>query len=253
LKVLSRREEILFLVQDRKKVTVDELSGRTGASKETIRRDLSQLAEQGLIRKVHGSALWPEVPDEGTFLERLAVGRVEKTRIGERAASLFARGDSIFVDTGTTTLAFAEALASKSGITVITNSLLITQALGRGKGDNKVYMLGGEYHSDAEENVGPLAIEQVSRFNAHHAVITVGAITNEGILDYDIEEVEVAKAMIQRAKIVTVVADSSKFASTALFLVADWAGIDRLVVDKAPEHDIMEALNAHNVELIVAD
>lgn len=232
---------------------MDALAECTGASKETVRRDLTQLAEQGLIRKVHGSALLPELPAEGAFHERMAQGRAEKLRVGRKAAALFTRGDSLFVDTGTATLAFAEALAEKSGLTVITNSLLITQALGRGQGENTVYMLGGQYHSDASENVGPLTIEQVSRFNAHHAVITVGAITADGILDFAIEEVEVAKAMIQRAKAVTVVGDSSKFGREALFQVAGWAQIDRLVVDRAPDQAIGDALRQQGVELIVAD
>lgn len=240
------------MVRELTRVSVDELAERTGASRETIRRDLTVLADEGCIRKIHGSALLPEVQGEGAFHERMNEARAEKRRVAERAAEFFERGDSLFVDTGTTTLAFAEALAAKSGLTVITNSTMVAHTLTRGPGDNKVFMLGGEYRHEASENVGPLTIEQVSLFNAQYAVITVGAITAGGIMDYSIEEVEVARAMVQRVKHVTVVADGSKFDRDALFAVCPWDKIHRLVVDRAPPQGIAQELARFGVELVLA-
>src|SRR5260221_3807564 len=100
----ERRERIVDLVREHKKVSVEELAERLGASKETIRRDLTVLSEEGRIRKLHGSAVIPEWRDEGTFDVRLTEAATEKRRVGERAAQLFNRGDALFVDTGTTTL-----------------------------------------------------------------------------------------------------------------------------------------------------
>lgn len=165
---------------------------------------------------------------------------------------MFGSGDALFVDTGTTTLFFLEALAAKSGLTVITNSILGAQAMARGKGQNKIFILGGEYYSDASENLGALTIEQIGRFNAHHAVLTVGAITPEGILDFSLEEAEVARVMVQRAKSVTVVADGAKMDREALFKVCALEQISRLVISRPPQGALAEALALAKVEVIVA-
>lgn len=251
MKPHHRRERIVDLVRELTKISVDELAERMDTSKETIRRDLTLLADEGRIRKVHGSALLPDLREESAFHVRMKEAAAEKRSVGERAAELFDRGDSLFIDTGTTTLFFAEALVRKSGLTVITNSTMVAQALTRGNGENKVFMLGGEYRGDAAENVGPLTIAQVAGFNAQHAVLTVGAITTQGVMDYSLEEVEVARAMVARAKFVTVVADSSKMEREALFSVCTLDKIDRLVVDRPPPPSLASALQEAGVEVVL--
>ncbi|WP_447921105.1 DeoR/GlpR family DNA-binding transcription regulator [Achromobacter aegrifaciens] len=252
MKPVNRREKIVDLVRDLTKVSVDDLADRLQTSKETIRRDLTILAEEGRIRKVHGSALLPELRGESAFHVRMNEAAPEKRGVGARAAELFGSGDALFVDTGTTTLFFLEALAAKSGLTIITNSILGAQAMARGKGQNKIFILGGEYYSDASENLGSLTIEQIGRFNAHHAVLTVGAITSEGILDFSLEEAEVARMMVQRAKSVTVVADGSKMDREALFKVCALEQISQLVISRPPQGALAEALALAKVQVIVA-
>ena len=193
----SRRELIVQLVSEVGKIGVDELAARLGASKETIRRDLTSLADEGRIKKVHGSAMLPDRKGEGPFASRMAEATGEKRKVANRAAQLFDRGDAMFVDTGTTTLCFAEALAQRSGLTVITNSVLIAEAISKGGRDNKVFMLGGEFMPESHQNVGSLTREQIARFNPTHAVLTVGAVSAQGIMDFSLEEVEVARAMVQ--------------------------------------------------------
>ncbi len=251
MKPVNRREKIVDLVHDLNKISVDDLAERLQTSKETIRRDLTILAEEGKIRKVHGSALLPELRGESAFHIRMNEAAPEKRSVATRAAELFTSGDALFVDTGTTTLFFIEALANKSGLTVITNSILAAQAMARGKGQNKTFILGGEYHCDASENLGPLTIEQIGRFNAHHAVLTVGAITSEGILDFSLEEAEVARMMVERAKLVTVVADGSKMDREAVFKVCALEKIARLVISQRPQGALAEALARAKVQVIV--
>jgi DeoR family glycerol-3-phosphate regulon repressor len=253
MKPLDRREKIVDLVRELTKVSVDHLAERLHASKETIRRDLTVLAEEGRIRKVHGSALLPELRGESAWHVRLNESAAEKRRVGDRAAALFDSGDALFVDTGTTTLFFAEALARKAGMTVITNSILVAQALARDGGRNKVFLLGGEYRDEASENVGSLTIEQIARFSAQHAVLTIGAITVSGIMDYSLEEVEVARAMVERAKVVTVIADAAKMERQALFQVCELAQVDRLVINRMPEGELAAALRQAGVEIILTD
>lgn len=248
-----RRGRIVKLVSELSTVSVDELATRLGASKETIRRDLAVLADEGRIRKTHGSAAVLDRRVEGPFSSRMAEAEVEKRRIAGRAAALFERGDTLFVDTGTTTLYFAESLAERSGLTVITNSLLIAEAISKGGKDNKVFLLGGEFLPDAHQTVGPLTLEQISRFNTNHVVLTVGAISNQGIMDFSIEEVEVARAMILNSRLVTVIADSSKLEREALFLLCSLDRVDRLIVDKAPSMELAEALKQAGVDVLIAD
>ena len=253
MKPSKRREEIVRLVRENQRISVEDLAATLGASKETVRRDLSGLAEEGLIRKVHGSAVLPERSQENSFHIRMSEGAEQKKVIGKCAAQLFQAGDTLFIDTGTTTLIFAEELAEQTGLTVITNSTAIAKIIGQGRGKNKVFLLGGEYREESSQNVGTFVIEQISRFRADYAVLTVGAISAFGAMDYALEESEVARAMVQNAKSVTVLADASKIGREALFPWSSLTGIDRIITDKQPEDKaLLSKFSAAGVELVIA-
>lgn len=102
------------------------------------------------------------------------------------------------------------------------------------------------------ENLGALAVRQVSQFHAIHAVITVGAIEIEGAMDYTLEEAEIARAMIAQARQLTVIADSSKLEKAGLFRVCRLDAIDRLVTDARPKGALSEALATAGVDVVVA-
>src|SRR6218665_737317 len=179
----ERHTASLESVDEPRHVSVDFLARRFGASRETIRRDLTRLARGGRLRKYHGGATGPGALTQDAFRTRIHEFAREKRAVGRRAAALFGAGDSLFIDTGTTTLAFAQELAGTSGMKIITNSVSITQRLARGPGRNRVFLIGGEYRAEASENLGPLAVAQVAQFNAHHEVLTVGAIGLNGLQD----------------------------------------------------------------------
>ena len=253
----DRRDLIIDLVRERERVTVDYLAQTLTTSCETIRRDLTELAARGLVRKFHGGATSLDLANagakiEGSFQTRMQEHLREKRAIARRAASLFSPGDTLFIDTGTTTVIFAEELARLSRLTVITNSIAIAQTIARGAEGNRVFLVGGEYSDDAAENVGTLAVEQISRFRTAYAVLTVGAIEAHGAMDYDLHETEVAIAMVAQARNVTILADSSKLGRAGLFHVCTLADIDRLVVDAPPEGAIDGALRSAGVEIVVA-
>jgi DeoR family glycerol-3-phosphate regulon repressor len=252
----NRRDLIVDLVRERQRVTVDFLASHLATSKETIRRDLTELAARGLIQKFHGGATLPDLSGaglktEGSFQARMQDHMREKRTLARRAAALFSPGDTLFIDTGTTTVIFAEELSRLSRLTVITNSLSIAQTIVRGEG-NRAFLLGGEYSDDASENLGTLAVEQVSRFHATHAVLTVGAIESDGVFDYNLNEAEIARAMIAQSRNVTVLADAAKFTRNALFQVCPLAAIDRLVTNDLPDPAMIEALRTAEVEMILA-
>lgn len=252
MKPSERQEEIVRLVREHQRVSVEDLASMLGASKETVRRDLSGLAEEGRIRKVHGSAVLPESNSESSFQTRMSEGTAHKKSIARRAAQLFKPGDSLFIDTGTTTLAFAEALAEYTGLTIITNSASIAKVVGQGRGKNKVFLLGGEYREESSQNVGSFVLDQISRFRADHAVLTVGAVSTAGVMDFALEEADVARAMVQHSRAVTVLADSSKLGREALFPWSPLAGIKRLVTNQLPDDPALaNALTVAGIEVIV--
>jgi DeoR/GlpR family transcriptional regulator of sugar metabolism len=251
-----RRERIEQVVRERERVTVDALAELLGTSRETIRRDLTDLAERGRVRKIHGGATMsePKVPDtdfEGSFQGRLLENADAKRAIARRAIQLFQPGDTLFVDTGTTTLWFAEELAAAAGLTVITNSAAIAALAARGA-SNATYLVGGEYKADGTENLGPLAVEQIGHFHAIHAVLAVGSIESVGILDFDVREADVARAMIAQARSVTVLADASKFHRGGLIKVAGLDAVARIVTEAAPPDEIAVALSDAGAEVILA-
>jgi DeoR family glycerol-3-phosphate regulon repressor len=249
----ERRRQIEQLVRGAGRLTVEELAERLAASRETIRRDLSQLAERGRLRKFHGGAALPELGGEEAFRARLADQAQEKLQIGRRAASLFHPGDSLFIDTGTTTIPFAAALAPIGHLTVVTNSGLVATEIARVNARNRVFLLGGDFREDGLETVGPIVLEQILRFRPTHVVLTIGALDEEaGIMDYDTEEAEIARLMVAQARRLTVLADATKLGRSAPFTVCDIATIDRLVTNRAPEGAVAAALAASNVEVIVA-
>lgn len=251
-----RRERIEQVIRERERVTVDALAELLGTSRETIRRDLTDLAERGRVRKIHGGATIsePRLPDadiEGSFQGRLLENADAKRTVARRAIQLFQPGDTLFVDTGTTTLWFAEELSTATGLTIITNSAAIAALAARGP-SSSTFLVGGEYRADGTENLGPLAVEQISQFHAVHAVLAVGSIETVGILDYDVREADVARAMIAQAKSVTVLADATKFGRGGLIKVAPLDAVSRVVTEAEPPDDIAAALKDAGAEIIVA-
>ncbi|MDB5551859.1 MAG: DeoR/GlpR transcriptional regulator [Rhizobium sp.] len=253
MKPEERRERIAQLVREATRIGVDELASLLDTSRETVRRDLTLLSEQGLLRKVHGGAIFAQTALESPLGERRAVARAEKIAIGRAAARLFRNGDSLLIDAGSTTAYFAEALKAAGNFSVITNSTVVAAEMWSATAQSEVYLLGGRYHGEGHELLGAPVIEQIRRLHADHAVLTIGAIDHSGIfMDYDSDEAFVARAMIESAHQVTVLADSSKFGRRALFEVCRAGQLHRLVTDRAPEDMLDVALQAAGVEVIVA-
>ena len=136
----------------------------------------------------------------------------------------------------------------------MTNSVDIAASLWRGSGRNQVYLLGGEYHGDDFETIGPLAVEQIASYHVDHAVLTVGGIDAEnGLTNYEVETASLARATMRQATSTTVLADSQKMGRTALAKVCDLVNVDRVVTDREPRPEIRRVMEAADVELIVAD
>lgn len=249
----ERQARICDLVRERGRITVEELAESLEISRETIRRDLNALSAKGLVRKFHGGAARIAAEVEGSFRQRLGENVPAKLAIARCAAGLFAAGETLFIDTGSTTLYFAEALVRAPGLTVITNSSAIARTLSAPGSLHRVVLIGGDYQHDNQETVGAMAVSHIRCFRAQHAVLTIGAVDEAGaVMDFSIDEAEVARAMIAQAEKVTILADRSKLGRTALSEVCRLDHVHRLVSNAAPP-DLLQARIEHTgVQLILA-
>lgn len=232
MKPHERQHLIDEVVRRDGEVSVDILAMRFGVSTETIRRDLSLLAERGRVQKVHGGARRPRLAAEGSYLERLGAAAEAKARIGHRLADLVGPGETLFIDTGSTTLAAADALAQIPGLTIITNSWRLAERLARAGSDATIHLLGGLYGADNAQTTGVTAIDHLSGFRADRAILTVAALDPDcGAMDASLDEAQIARAMIRNAREVTILADATKFGRHAAYAVCATEEIDTVISD----------------------
>lgn len=244
-----RQAEIHDVVARRSEVSVDVLARKFDASPETIRRDLTVLADAGLVQKIHGGARGIVPQAEGEFASRLRRNALAKRRIGEAMADLVQPHTTLFMDTGSTTLICAEALSRIKNLTIVTNSTGIAQAFYKGRGGADIYLLGGAYRGGNAQTVGGAVIRQIADYRADMAILTVGAIDGQGATDFSNHEAEVGRAMIKASSALTLVVDRSKFNRSAGFKLCGLSEIDTLVTDQAPDAALLAHLEQIRVEV----
>lgn len=249
----SRRHgDIIRLLQQDGTVSIADLARRLGVSLETVRRDIRPLTASGAVVKMHGAVALPSVVGEAPFEKRMRENSAAKKAIATAMASTIRDGDSIMLDTGTTTSYLARELLGHRRLTVVTNSSDIARTLST-VNDNRVYMAGGELRSDNGAAFGVSAIEFISHFSVGHAVITTGAVDAAiGVMDYDLEEAEFARAVVSRGKRAVVVTDHSKFGRQGLVRVCAFDALTDFFTDRAPPRDISAALKAAGVKVTLA-
>jgi len=249
--VEQRHQYILAQVAKSGALSVSDLVRELSVSRETIRRDLSTLASRGLLVTTHGGALSCEQrePDLDT---RECVNADAKRVIGERAAQLVPDGASLIIDSGSTTLALARALAERHQLTVYTNDLRIALLLGR-RNDNRVTLLGGELSAIEDATFGLDTIQQLSQYHVDFALVGAGAISPDAFLtDYSRMAAEVRSRMIAAANLVIVMADHSKFGRITPVRINGFEAARYLVTERAPERALAKAIRARGPEIIVA-
>ncbi len=252
MKSISRHEnEILRLVTLRGTCSIAELAEQLGVSDETVRRHVRPLVDRGQVEKVHGGIVMPDRMREAPMERRMGENRAAKQAIGAAVAARIEDGDSLILDSGSTTAFVALALSRKSHLRVITNATEIARILVR-QASNRVYLVGGEMGGDQLATFGPQAIDFLRRFNVRHAILSIGGINErQELLNFDLDEAEFARAAIDQATTVTVAADHSKFRRGALVKVCDARDIDAFVTDRDPPGAFREAISARNAELVV--
>ena len=248
----KRHADILRLVGEVGTITIADLAAKLDVSLETVRRDVKPLTRDGSVLKMHGAIGLPSFVGEAPFERRMRENADAKRAIARAVAATIRDGESVMLDTGTTTSFLARELTGHRRLTVVTNSSDIARTLATVNG-NKVYMAGGELRSDSGAAFGVSAIEFVSRFNVIHAVISTGAVDAErGVMDYELDEAEFARMVLTRGSRRVVVTDHTKFGRQGLVKVCGFDGFDELVTDRAPTAEIAAKLQEVGARVTVA-
>ena len=231
MNLAPRQHDILNLARERGYVSIDELAQAFAVTPQTIRRDINQLAEHGLLRRTHGGAAC-----EASSIQNTAYGmragqmREEKQRIAEAVAAQIPDHASLFINIGTTTEAIARELQNHKGLKIITNNLHVAAQLSA-KADFEVLVAGGTVRSDGGI-VGQAAVDFIQQFKVDYAIIGASAIDEEGaLLDFDYREVQVAQAIIANARNVMLVSDATKLRRSAPVRIAHMSQIQTFVTD----------------------
>jgi len=256
------QEERLLLIRNLlatfSRVSVDRIVHELDVSRETVRRDLVQLEDLGELRRVHGGAVAVGAAPEPPLAVRLAARQKEKRAIAKAAMALMQPGQTVFLDSGSTNAIFAEELATLCGMIVITNSLTIALKLshaGEGRDTrNQTLLLGGEIDAKTQATFGPQAIAEIHRFRADLALLSpVGLHPKHGAMSFEHHEAAIARAMVEQAEHVVILADHSKIGQSSRVSYAAPDKIDTLVTDaKASALPALAALRKSCQRVIVA-
>ena len=249
----ERRLEIVRLLEEAKVVRVSDLSTLFNVSETTVRRDLQQLAQQGLLQKTYGGAMVADSDRAWNALEvRDDPFLKVKQRIGRRAAQLIHPGDTICLQAGSTTLQVARNIREKSDLVVITNDIYVARELAKAPGIT-VHLSGGMLHKSLRYLVGHLAKQTMSQFHVDKAFLGITAISlTEGLSNADLLDAQVKIAMISVAKEVIVVADHRKLGQVHFAPVAPITAVHTLVIDDGISPEEVIAFEEKGIEVIIA-
>lgn len=254
LLVEERRRRIVAQVEKQGRATVEELATRFAVSTVTVRGDLEALARAGTLVRSHGGALLPSgtVPDAPLSIK---AGRHhgEKMRIAQAAVRMIRSGDTIILDSGTTTAEIAAQIrqAPFESLTVVTNALNIAMTLA-GLSNVRVLMLGGMLREMSYSMVGPDAERALAKLTADRLFLGVDGIDPEsGVTTPDPLEAELNALMIRVSREVVAVADSSKFGRRSLSVIAPLRSLSKIVTDDGVAPETLESLRGLGLEVIV--
>ena len=253
LRLNARQARILEVLRRDQVLAVTHLAEILDVSGETIRRDLRLLGAKGLVEKSHGNVRWRDRSDDQPLQRRMLDNMAAKQIIANAIADEISDGESIFLDTGSTNNYVAQALKGRHHLTVVTNSAPIAQHLSTGEG-NRVYLAGGELRADDSAAFGPAAILFLQQFMVKTAIISASGLdSNLGVMDNHLCEAEVSRSVLGHCERVIVGADHTKFGRRCMVAAFSLSDVDLLVTDRQPVGDFAAALEAQDVQILVAN
>ena len=251
----QRRLQISELVRQHGSVQVAALARRFGVSMQTVRKDLRYLAERGVMARAYGGAIDSSVvgaPQAEPHYEAKRTSHLdEKRRIGQRAAALVKAGDTIAIDSGTTAIQLAESLPNIE-VTVVTNDFGVLGALAP-KTNINIVMLGGELRRKNMAFYGGLTVEALDALHVDMLFLGVDGLDLErGITTHYEPEAMLNRKMVEAARVVVAITDSSKFGKICLHRIVPVGDLNVLITDRGAPDDIVQAAEQLGFELILA-
>ncbi len=246
----SRQSEIIAIARAQGRVSVDELAARFEVSPQTIRKDLNELCDRKLMTRVHGGAVIASGVENVAYEARRFIAQAEKRAIGEAAARLIPDNASLFITIGTTTEEVARALLQHQGLLVITNNLNVATLMFR-QPQIEVILAGGPVRRTDGAVIGSATVDFIRQFKVDYAVIGASAIDEDGsLLDFDIREVRVARAIIDNARQVMLVADRLKIGRAAPIRIGHMSEVDIVVTDDLASPALRDVCQSQSVRVV---
>ncbi len=247
-----RQTGILEIARQEGRVAVEDLAQRFEVTLQTIRRDLTELAEAGHLDRVHGGA----VPRTGVsnigYEARRKMNEAAKVAIARACAAMIPDNASMILNLGTTTEAVARELVYHRNITVVTNNMNVANALVANPGC-EIMVAGGALRRSDGGLVGELTTQFIEQFKVDFAIIGTSALDRDGdLLDFDLAEVRVSRAILRQARQAFLVTDHSKLGRSAPARIASLSEIDAVFTDRPLPDDLMSACEGWETQVVVA-
>lgn len=249
----ERRMQIVQRVRTAGRVRVNDLAAQFSTSAVTIRNDLNELHQRGLVLRSHGGAVLPEgIHREPPVDERLKAHAAEKRRIGALAATLIHDGETIILDSGTTTLEIARQIKDRVGLQVVTNGVNIAAELLDARGV-EVVIVGGTVRGESASISGRFTEQMLAEFAADRFFMSgAGCDIDFGVSGSSLEETMVNRAMMAIAREIVLVADASKFSRRSMARIAPFSEIDMVISDASLPAALQDRLRGIGCELRLA-
>jgi len=248
----SRRAAILAFLQETGRANVENLARLFETTSQTIRKDLTALADENRVIRFHGGASLLAGTEYVGYDVRKEIARAEKELIGRAAARQIPNNTAIFINSGTTTAAVARNLTHHMGLKIVTDSVAVANEIREFSGV-EVYVPGGMVRGSDGAILGETATDFIKQFRADIAVIGTAAIASDGsLLDFDLREASVARAIIENARAVILAADSTKFERLAPVCFGHIKQMREIVTDQGCSASLRKLCKLHGVGLTEA-
>ena len=227
----ERQRRIIEWAHEQKHVEVEDIARRFGVTTQTIRRDINKLCEQGLLRRRYGGVSLPASALTSPIAEDKVHNLRVKQQMAKRIAADIPEGATVSLGVGNTIEQVAQALIHHKSLRILTNNFNVASALS-GNPDIEVIVSGGQYRHNDHDVVGPEVTSFFSSFVTDFGIISTGSMDlQHGLMDHEIREAEVSRAIISNTRTRLLVADHSKWNRNSYCKVASFKYIDRFYTD----------------------
>lgn len=246
----ERQDRILALLNRQGELEVDSLSEQFSVSSQTIRKDLNQLCELGLARRIHGGVSLPASALNLSFGSREQLNAGVKHSMARALAARIPDGSTLMLGIGTSVAHLARALSHHQRLRVLTNNLDVAGILCE-QPDTEVLVIGGTLRHNDRDMVGEAVTRSLDQYRVDFGIIGAGGLDPDaGLLDFDPQEADVSRAILRNARQRVLLADLSKWSRSPMVKVAGFDSLDLMVCDRLPTTELGQFLQDLSIELI---